>query len=378
MNPILPDRLPNKVAAAIAARIRNGEFASQLPGLRTLARDCRVSVASVSTALRILENDGLLKSGGNRRRWFVAASPTESPPISPAQADEPPVGKRIRRLVFVTGKKLSDLDFTTLEIHANLVSRLNQDGWEVVQRHVRFDGAKRARKRWDEAIDVGPDDALVILTGTRAIGQWAASRGHRVLFVGGTPEGTTATCVAVSATRLLRDSITRLATLGHRRIICPMLGRHPDFVSSIRDGVDNAKELLDGQPQMPEVLIPAHPESSPVILRQMMAKQFHHAPPDALVFLDWAEAVAGICSCRQIGYHIPRDVSLIVLSHTNSMEWHLPAISHYQFPVDHFTRVVRNWALHKHTSASPGGTIYVPAKWVPGESVLDRRPLATL
>jgi DNA-binding LacI/PurR family transcriptional regulator len=69
---------------------------------------------------------------------------------------------------------------------------------------------------------------------------------------------------------------------------------------------------------------------------------------------------------------IPRDLSVVMLSQNPVMDWHLPAITHFEHPVKLMARTIAKWVMQGRVSYSPEAFMEVRARWVDGQSVLPR------
>ena len=108
------------------------------------------------------------------------------------------------------------------------------------------------------------------------------------------------------------------------------------------------------------------------VITALLRGQWKEEPPDAVIFLDWREFVAAESFFNEAGVSIPRDVSVIVLSQNGTMEWHQPAISHYEHPVKPMARAIAKWVLHGKAGLATEEDHEFPARWVSRESVRPR------
>ena len=89
--------------------------------------------------------------------------------------------------------------------------------------------------------------------------------------------------------------------------------------------------------------------------------------------LDSREFLAASGFFREAGIEIPRDLSVVMLSHNPIMDWHLPTITHFEHPVKLMARTVSKWVTQGRVSYTPEPLMEVRARWVDGQSVLTRK-----
>jgi DNA-binding LacI/PurR family transcriptional regulator len=174
----------------------------------------------------------------------------------------------------------------------------------------------------------------------------------------------------VRASIMLRQALERLFATGHRRVLIPLCGRIPQFAENCRRQVrESALELgVD-----PEAIVFAESEySSPEVLAGAMRQHWRKHAPDALIIFDWREYLAASSFLKETSIAIPRDVSVVLLSHNPTMEWHLPALCHFMHPVDEIARVCAKWVAGGKPMVGNGEVMEFRSKWVEGASIADR------
>lgn len=207
--------LVESVARELRVHHAAGKIKDKLPGLRVLSRTLGVSVPTVSKALQILEAEGFLKSGGDRRGWRLAnpSSRVPEPPSVPARATTS------RRVHFLTPQPLENERFSGMDALASLLNRLAHSEWEVVYRVERFSEAKNPRRSWDQLVATMQPEAMIVLGGTPVVAKWAAKLPCRTLFLSGDPGCVGLPLIAVSLSVMLEEASARLLAKGHRRIL---------------------------------------------------------------------------------------------------------------------------------------------------------------
>lgn len=364
----LKEPLAAQVARDLRERLVKGHEGEMLPGVRVMARILGVCVPTVSAALRLLADEGWVAGGGHRRRWLIAGGdrPQADLPDTPTPLAQP--GKTVKNLLFLTSNSLATQPVFGFELLAALLRKIHGTGWDISHRAESFAVASKPRRPWDEWLLMEPVDALVVLTGTPALGTWAMANGIRTLFVGGDSGNTGVPMLAVRVITMLRDAASRLFSTGHRRALLPLFARPARMAALCRR---TARELYSDSLGFPQrVVIAESRYAAPEITVNLLRQQWLKNPPDALILLDWREFVAASAFLREAGLEIPRDLSVIVLSQDASMDWHLPSLCHYRIPTKKMVKIISKWLEPGATAAPPFQELQ--ADWVPNDSVFPR------
>jgi DNA-binding LacI/PurR family transcriptional regulator len=255
---------------------------------------------------------------------------------------------------------------------------MHQQGWEVFQRSNGFEQAKASHKSWDRMLDLLEPDALVVLSGTPVLAKWAIGRKIPTLFVGGQTDGLPIPQIAVRITELIKEAVERLHLDGHTDILMPLCGRTPEFGKAILSAAHQRLTQLGGKPNRFRLEQSAY--SEPKVLLDLLKRAWQKKLPDALILLDWREYVTASCFLKERRIEIPNDLSAILLSFEDQMNWHFPSLAHYRFPSERIAHAIARWALHDAHSGTAGtGNYpkYFRAQWMDGESIAKRQHLTS-
>lgn len=368
------DSLRRNLAEAVAAKLRT-QLAEKsetefLPGVRVLSKHFGVSVPIICQTLHILGNEGVLERGGDRKRWrLVKGKPDSGGEPSPARARNV-IEPRSKKVIFLAAVPLGQESHSSVRIFASLLDRLADSGWDLVYRVEPFMDAKKPRRSWDELLDSTKPDAMIIYGGTPVIADWAAGKSFRCLFLGGNCGTSGLPMIAMKTSRMMTDAVTRLFASGHRRILFPLCGRLPAFVDRCREAALALNSRSAGDDA--KVTVAESGYSGPEVIRDLLRRQWAVSPPDALILLDWQEFIAAIGFFNEAGIRIPRDLSVVMLSENTSMDWHLPTITHYHIPTNHFSKRITKWILEPDVMKSQHATLEIKATWVERQSVILR------
>lgn len=362
--------LAESLAEVLRAELLGGKMGPALPGVRLLARTYGVSVPTMSKVLHALAEEGLVTHQGGRRRWRVA--PARPSTQTKAGKDRGEGKSRSWRLMFISSHPLANERFSGIECFAELSDRLGAKGWEVLHRTLPFSPNSRPRKAWDDLFQATRPDAVVVMAGTVAVAEWLAGRRVRCLFVGGDAGQTGIPVLAASSPEMFRAATRRLLESNHRSILAPFCGRTEKFVADCRAAMVETAVAHGADKDCAHVV--ETPYSRPDVVLNLLRKHWPKFRPDALMFVDWREFVSADAFLRANGIEIPRDVSVVVLSHNTSMEWHIPPITHFELPVRRLARMAARWVSGgKLPAAGPSGKVIVPGRWVEAGSIGERR-----
>ncbi|MCB1133052.1 MAG: substrate-binding domain-containing protein [Verrucomicrobiae bacterium] len=323
-------------AELIRAEIRAGRWSSVLPGTRLLAEETGVSAPTVSAALALLENEGLLERGGERRAFRVrarSAAPRKS-------------RREIRTAAVLTHADVGDLPHTTRRVIESIRFLLVRSGWRMEIRTFDFLHAKRPHRSWNKLVPPAPEIPMVAVFGRPAIAEWAETEGRRMMFLGGFPGDTGVPMVGVKSALLVEEAIARLTALGHQHIVMPLCDRPPSFAASLKEAMRSRIEQA-GFVFVPSYHCPESDYQQPGVIWNMMESAFRLKPPTAVVALDWKEMVTISCFVAKLGLRIPKDISLVVLNEQMEADWFVPKLACFRFPVNRLAKTVANWVTGK-------------------------------
>ena len=187
MEPIVKKGLVDAVAEDLRGRVESGAMKGVLPGVRLLSEDLGVSVPTICRALHQLEAEGVL-AGGKRRRWRGGDAGKRAE--SGIQSTEPPDarGAAFGTLVVSVRPTAEQRAPRGVEVFAELLDQLGNNGWEVMHRVENFAATIQPSKSWEKLFklaqpgrDGGAWQAL------RRLAAGCGTSGIRSMFIGGDP-----------------------------------------------------------------------------------------------------------------------------------------------------------------------------------------------
>ena len=356
------DLAENELRRALAS----GRWGENMPGLRPVAAALRVSVRTAAEAVARLTRDGWLEPAGGRKRHRIPVSAAPFPERDGGEAESGGVaGKTV--LVMTPQQRGDGSDAISLTVVARLWEQLSPAGWRVTFHMGTHGSGGRRRRRWDGLLASERPDVIVAVLGTPELSAWAESRAVRMIFCGGSAHSGAFPNVGFSSAGMAARAFQELAALGHRDICMPLNLRSAPFVEGQRRAAADALAAA-GLPFSPPLHTPAGQLGGPEGLRGLLAEVWRVQAPTAVVCLDWGEYLCARDFVERVGLSIPRDISFILLSENEAVEWIAPRPAHFLMPTDtvvkRITRLIR-----RPPPVSADGNIRVPAVWVPGDSV---------
>jgi DNA-binding LacI/PurR family transcriptional regulator len=111
--------------------------------------------------------------------------------------------------------------------------------------------------------------------------------------------------------------------------------------------------------------------SSPEVLAGAMRQHWRKLAPDALIIFDWREYLAVSSFLKEASIVIPKDLSVVLLSHNPTMDWHLPSLCHFMHPVEEIARASAKWVISGKPFIGGGQYMEFRPKWADGASIAD-------
>ncbi|MEV4460093.1 substrate-binding domain-containing protein [Microbispora sp. NPDC049633] len=243
-----------------------------------------------------------------------------------------------------------------LEFIAGIEEHLAEHGQSVLLHVVTTHEAEiAAYRRWAANRSV---DAVVLVNRTVDDARPAVLRALGLpTVVAGEPEGD-APAVRTDDAGAVRDAVAHLSRLGHRRI-ARVSG--PDTLIHTRIRTEALVDSMRSAGVEPVVVEGDYSEESGAKLTAMLLER--PDPPTAIIYDNDLMAVASLGTARELGYDVPRDLSLIAWDDSSLCRLASPPLTTMSLDVHRFGQLVAESLL----------------ELMAGEPVAERRcPTATL
>ena len=359
MKPLRRISLADQSAAHLRERLMAGHWGGKLPGVHPLCAALNVSQATVRAALRQLEDEGLITSGGMGRSRTVAVA-------------RPHGLRRVLRVGILlhdappnTQHKAGPLipSPVVLAIHhalkaADTAVFFAKKSQEQLRHNVR-----RIVRHLAET----PADAWVVVAGSRELLEWCAAQPLPCLALygrsGGLPlarTGPEKVSAYIAATR-------RLLELGHHRIVLiARASRRKPTPGSVERAF--LAELADAGIATGDYHLPDW-EETPRGFTVLLEKLFRRTPPTALIIEETARCIAAMQFLARHHLDVPGQVSLVCTDHDSSLAWCDPGVAHMHWDAAPIVQRVVRWVAAVANGTADRKTINYPAEFVPGGSI---------
>lgn len=339
-----------QVAAHLRAELLRGRWKDELPGAPRLEAELDVNHTTISAALRLLENEGLLVlQGAGRRRRIVL--PENAAPASqriailaydPAGRNEAPGVDLLHHLtrpgrtVFFADKTLVELGMDVQRI-SRLVKKTEADAW-------------------------------IVISAPRMVLEWFVRQEAPAfaLFFGGFGSLPIAS-IAPNYLPTMLEVTRRLVGLGHRRIVFVAgRGRGAKKPSRLWRAVFAELEshgIQTGAYNLPEW------EDSQEGFQRFLNSLFEYTPPTAMVIEEVPHFVGTLNFCGQRGLRMPQDLSLACLIHHDNLSYCSPPVAHIRWDHGLLLRRIGRWADNVARGRDDRRQSYVIAEFVEGGTI---------
>jgi DNA-binding LacI/PurR family transcriptional regulator len=352
--------LVDQTAEHLRERVRSGQWSEKLPGVQPLCEELNVSEATMRSALRKLEAEGLLVSGGHCRSRRVAPQPGVGRPrksmtVGILTHDSRPVGHPKSWPVH--------RDSVTLEIqHA-----LEAAGHQVVFAKKSQVELGHSVTRIRQEIAKYPVDTWIVLAGSRELLEWFAGQPIPSIAVYGRTDGLQMARTGPDHLPAILATTRALIALGHRRIVFITLRprRKPMPGNVERAFLDEleAHGIATGDYNLPDW------KESPEGFSELLAELFRNAPPTAMILDGLARYIAALQYLSRIGVRVPDQVSLVCGDYDNALTWCHPAVSHTTWSAAPVIRRIVRWVAAARRGHPDRTQINFPATFIPGGSI---------
>lgn len=252
-----------QVAAHLRKELLAGAWRRQLPGTPALAAELEVDRKTVTAALDMLEDEGLLQSqGAGRPRKVVLSKESLHNRLN------------IQILLYEEPDGLAPYVLELIRRVELRGHRIRAARKSLIQ--LGMDVAKVARY-----VENNPADAWIILAGSRAILTWFTKQSFPSYAIFGRRRSVPIASVGPDKVTALQAAVERLCELGHRRIV--MLSREerrrpsPGYLESAYLDCLASHGIKPGSYHLPDW------QDNPDSFHECLNQLFRHTPPTAQI-----------------------------------------------------------------------------------------------
>ncbi len=313
-----------QLAVYLRGELARGRWRGTMPGVIRLASELGVGRDAVEAAFLELERQGILQSRGKGRGRVIDLSS---------------LGRT------ASGLKIAILDYDPPS---------KNEGWVIDLLHQMAEAGHSAFFATKTLVELGMNaqrvsrlvgeteaDAWIVGAGSMEVLQWFAGQGIPTFALYGSRKGVAVAGVGPDYLPSLLAVIRRLLSLGHQRIV--ILSRRGRRSS----GSDRLERTL-----LQEMSAHGLPTSSFNLpswednadgFRRCLESLFKYTPPTAILIEEVPHFVATMQFCGELGYQVPRDVSLICGTSDPAFALCNPPVSHVTWATQPMIRRVMRW-----------------------------------
>ena len=362
-----PVSVVDQVAAAIRDAIQRDAWGQYLPGEHELTRQLGVSRPTVHRAIRILANEGLIRTSHGRRTQILShgrgreMSPTACL-VAPAACVVAPAARDLAEVV--------DHPFM-LAVRAQVVSR--GIGWQEV-----FDqklGNKAPERRLERLVRGRQRICWLLLLGTPPLQRWFEKSGVPTLVLGSCQAGLRLPSIDWDYHALGWHAAGTLARQGHRRVVLILRASPRPGDLACRDGVIEYLEQLPEPTSLTTITAGRDAQE----LRADIDRAFRRRPrPTAVITVHASHALTAFTYLPKLGLRVPEDVSMVVGDTHPMFDISLPEMTRYRAvtekTIGHVGRVVQQLLSGHAPSLKP---FLITPTFVAGKTVVRPPPEIT-
>ena len=342
--------ISDQVADHLRQEILRGRWPDVMPGKHQLAAELGVNNKTVESALRQLEQAGLLipqGAGRNRRVSNSRLEPTRSLRIGIFTNDGPRDQKQ--------------------EYHIETVHALEDAGHQVVHAPKSLTRLKFEVARVAAVVEQTPADAWIVCAGSRAVLEWFAARETPAFAMFGHRIGIPLPAVSPDKPPSMRKATRHLIQLGHTRIVllCRRIRRLP--TPGLSESVFLQTLTSHGCP-VGEYNLPDWEESAEGF-QDCLASLFRMTPPTALIVDEADYFIATMQFLLQRGIRVPGDVSLVCTDDDPAFARCHPPISRIAWDSRPIVRRILRWASNVSRGKPDSTQTLCPSSFIPGGTV---------
>lgn len=350
--------LASEAIRVLSDRIRSGDWTTWLPSERHLCEQLKISRGTLRVALAQLRREGLINTEMGRGTRI-----SERSPHHPRPAQNASIG-------VLLPDRMEQLPHNNTLLINSLRTCLSQDGYRL-DIHESRQCYQSGNDLVLEKLTANNHHACwLLLYATAPVQQWFLQAGHRCIVLGVNLANSLLPTISPDYFGVGRHAAGNLLGLGHRHIGYVLRNHRQNTAGGIQAerGIDEALAATSNSSVRKTVIEFDRDRSA--FSRNLLKHLRQADPPTAFIISSADRAVTTLTILLAAGYQVPRDISLICLAESLTIQhFTTPLITHYALSFRrHHLKILR--LIHQllsEGSVRKRHTLILP-EFQPGES----------
>ena len=311
-----------QVAQHLKSELADGRWVGQMPGVYQLMEELDASRATIDSALRLLEEEGVLVGqGAGRKRQIVQP--------------ETPAAPALRVAILLYENSDQSLDYII-----DCKNKLETLGHTVIYAPISLTEIKMDVRQLSRMVNKTDANAWVVSAGTREVLEWFIHQKIPAFAIFGRRRKLKIAGVGPDHAPSLAEATRRLIDLGHHRIVLL------DSIYSVSEpgtiGSVFLDALSDGGITASSYNLPGW-EGGLDGLYVYLGSSFQLSPPTAIIAGSSSTYFATLHFLVSRGIRVPQDLSLVCVDDDPYFSQCQPAVSHIRWSRRPVTKRIVRW-----------------------------------
>lgn len=358
--PVRRQTLVDQTANHLREGFASGRWTGELPGVLQLSKELLVSKHVVRAALLKLEQEGSIRDRGVGKPREIVAART------------PKAAKRVIRVAILLSEDLKVEENHSVHTLLGIRQAVEAAGHVCVFADETLAAMGQRIPRIARLVARTAADAWIVFCGPRHVLEWFVAQPFPVMAFGGRFQDLPIASSATSMGPAIDSALAALVDLGHRRIVLavPAILRQPIPVPSVARFL----EQLCGMGITPSRYHLPDFEESAEGFETCLKELFRVTPPTALMIVDPCYCAAALAFLARRSLQVPRDVSVVCMMPDPVFRLSLPALAHFQWPVEEHIQRIARWVSGVAAGRTDKRQIILDTVFVPGQTIAEAKP----
>jgi len=338
-----------QVAQHLKTLILKGHWQRQLPGTPALSKETGIDRKTITAAIRLLEEQGLVASQGAGRPRKIVLSGKQR-------------GAGLRVTILVYDERVRH------EIYLHkLVTQLQMAGHTVAYSKRTLQDMGMKLEKVVRYVEANPADVWIPISASREILEWFAGQTFPAIALFGRRREVPIASVGPDKIEAVCELTRKLIAMGHRRVVLlsreerhyPTLGlQERRFMETME-----ASGIRAGDYNLPKW------KSNAKGFKECLEGYFKMTPPSAMIIEESQFFVAALMELSRRDISVPEEISLFCTDDDLVFEMCHPHVSCIHWPTEPVIRHIVKWVQHVSRGKVTRKHVYTPATIIEGGTI---------